>query len=335
MAKFKVGIAGFDHVHVTRYLPMLKNHPDVEITAIAARGANSKLAKKESQKCNAQFYTNYQDFFEKSSLDAAYVATDPVTHLEIVKMAARAGVHLLLDKPIATNMEDAQEIIKISGESQIRIMVPFNPRFQYPVLKAREKIESGQLGDLVHIYSVKVGKNPLIIPNFDSSWFADPQRAGFGGFADIGIHAVDGIRWLVNSPVRSVFARISSKFWNLKVDDFGVMTMDFENGTTAVLVSGWANPENYPKWLDVRFEILGTRSAVKIEKPYHDYRVYGESGLKLKDWLREDIDRIVDEFILSLREKRKPILDAENATENLRVILAAYESSQIGKRINI
>jgi len=78
-----------------------------------------------------------------------------------------------------------------------------------------------------------------------------------------------------------------------------------------------------------------TRSAVKIEKPYHDYRVYGESGLKLKDWLREDIDRIVDEFILSLREKRKPILDAENATENLRVILAAYESSQIGKRINI
>lgn len=336
MDTINIGIAGFDHVHLTKYIPAFAEHKKVNIVAIAYDGGpNMELGRETAQKFGCRFYTDYDKFFGKEKLDAIYIATDPISHLEIVKMTATKGIHILCDKPIATNMEDADRIIEVVNKTGINFMVPFNPRFQIPLQKAKEKMESGEIGDLIHIYAVKIGKNPLTIPNFDTGWFADPKRAGFGGFGDIGIHAIDALRWLTESGVKKVFARIDSKIHNLKVDDFGVMMVEFENKTTATLVSGWANPAGYPTWLDVRFEILGSDGVLKIEKPYHDFQVYDENAGSRKDWWRDDINMLVNEFVQSIIKKRKPVLDGENARENLKVLLAAYESSKQKREISM
>ncbi|GAG59494.1 unnamed protein product, partial [marine sediment metagenome] len=128
-------------------------------------------------------------------------------------------------------------------------------------MKAKKDIEENKIGDLIYIYTIsEYGKNPSLIKGFDTNWLFNPQKSGGGGFADTAPHGIDSLRWLINSEVKAVYADIGNKiFPNLDVDDIGTVIIEFKNGVIGVLGAGWANPESYPTWLDIRYEMLGTK----------------------------------------------------------------------------
>ncbi len=332
-----IGIIGYAHVHVLRYVPAFLNCRDTRITKIAVvEDANKELAKKDTETIGCEFYEDLEveSFFD--DLDGIYVGTEPSLHKEVVKRAAEKGVHVLCDKPIALNLNDADEIIRYASWNNIKLMVPFNPRFQLPFIRAKEMIDGGELGDLEYIYAVKYGKSPKYIESMDTSWFIDPERARFGGFGDIGIHAIDALRWLFGSEVKSVYADIGRKIdKTIAIDDLGSLIMTFEDGMIASLSSGWANPRGYPKGLDVRFEILGTKGVILIEKPYHDFIITDERRREEQDWWRVDIQSAVNEFANSIIEDREPLIKGEDARAALEVIIAAYKSAEQGEEVRL
>ena len=124
-------------------------------------------------------------------------------------------------------------------------MVPFNPRLQLPLMKVKTALESGEAGELVSVFAIKYGKLPTkILGPADYSWLMDSERAGGGGFLDIGIHAVDALCWLAGSEARRIYAHVGTALYEgLPVDDIGTMTVEFENGVVGALSAGWANPD--------------------------------------------------------------------------------------------
>ncbi len=251
--------------------------------------------------------------------------------------AAARGKHVLCDKPIALTLKEADEIIRIAQETRIKLMVPFNPRFQLPVIKMKETLDSGQAGDLVSIFAIKYGKLPSKIPDpADYSWLMDPKQAGGGGFLDIGIHAVDAMRWLAGSEAKRVYAHVSTVInEGLPLDDHGIMTVEFENGVIGALSAGWANPDGYPAWLDVRFEVLTTKTAFLIDSPYHDYSCYDSIRTTKQSWWRRDVQALVDEFVNAIAQDRVPAISDVDARQALAIILAAYQSSIKGEAITL
>lgn len=331
----RFAIVGYDHAHLPRYAPTIARHPKVRLSALVAPGANRSLAKHDSERFGARYLERLDALWQGEKIDAVYIGTPPNQHLSVIREIAPRGIHILCDKPLATTLEDADAILALTQRHKAKLMVPFNPRYQTPVMKLKGLLEAGGLGTLKHIHATKYGKLPRWIPGLDTSWFFDKVQAGFGGFGDIGIHAIDALRWLAASEARQVYARVNRMIHDIAVDDIGTALIEFENGVIASLQSGWVNPKGNPTWLSVSFEVLGTGGSVLIDKPYHDFEVADESRTEQLPWWRADIPMLVDEFISAVEQDRQPAINGADARAALEITMAAYRSAQTRQPVSL
>lgn len=332
-----IGILGYTHLHAPRYAEGIANHYGARLFGIADAGINAGAARDAARNHGTRFFDSYEDLLDIDVLDAVYLGNEPVYHREVVELATKRGVHILCDKPIATTLEDADAIVEIARVAGVKLMVSFFPRFQLPLMKVKEALDSGDAGELVAIYAVKYGRLPTKAAGPQSAdWFLDPELSGGGGFLDIGIHALDALRWLAGSEARQVHAHVGTMIHDeFDVEDFGVATIEFDNGVVGALSAGWANPDGYPTWLDVKFEILTTKQVFLIDKPHHDFVLYTQEGSERQAWLRRDIDEQLSAFIDALVNDREPPITGQDGRAVLQMALAAYESSQTGDTIRL
>lgn len=330
-----VGIISYAHPHALRYGTTFASNPKARLYAISGDGANRDVAKSEAEKLKAKFYQNYEALLKDNKVDAVYIAIETYRHKEVAIRAAEEGKHILLEKPIALTLEDADEIIKAAKKAGVKLMVPFNPRFTTPLRKAKEMIEAGEIGDLEYIYSIsEYVKPPIFLEGLDMSWFLDVKKAGGGGFMDTAPHGIDSLLWLTNSEPKSVYADIGSKIYGFPVDDIGTAVLRFKNGVVAVLNAGWGNPKGYSYGLEIKYYILGKEGFLDVRTAYPDFTVYQDRAEKIY-WERADVNGIVNSFLESIIEDKEPPITGEIAKKNLRIILAAYESSKTGKVIKL
>ncbi len=330
----EVGIAviSYAHLHAPRYTAAIHHHPQARLAAIVGFGANADVARAEAERYRVPYCPTLEDLERIPGVDAVYLATEPVDHRALVAWAAERGWHVLCDKPIATNLADAQAIVRTAREAGIRLMVPFNPRYQLPVQRIKQEIDNGTAGEVLAITAIKYGKLPTWAQGPQrADWFLDPRRSGGGGFLDIGIHALDALRWLSNAEPARIYARTGTYVHpNLPADDLGSVIIEFENGVVGTLVAGWVNPRAFPSWLDVGFEVLTSRRAYHVYSPYHHLSVYTQERVERRAWWRRDVPGLVDEFVKAILEKREPAITGEDGLLALAMALAAYESSQRG-----
>jgi UDP-N-acetylglucosamine 3-dehydrogenase len=328
-SKLRVGIVGFDHPHVLRFAPMLAAHPDVRLVWIAAEGPNRRAAETMAASLGVRYVAQPQ-----GGIDAVYVATRPGEHRDVVGRLAPDGVHLLVDKPIALTMEDGRAIVDIARGAGVHLMVPFNPRGQLGPRAVKERIERGELGDIRLVHVVKVGKVPLGIQGIDASWLVDAEHGRFGGFGDIGMHALDALRWLIGREPISVYARIHDGVHpELPVDSIGTATMTWPGGAISTLTAGWANPDGYPFFLDARFEVVGSKGAARVDHPYQEVRVADGTRSERIAVARSDAVWNLDAFIRSARLDVPPPISGEDGLRALELLLACYRSSELGAQV--
>lgn len=337
MTRLKMGIAGFDHPHVLRYAPALARHPLVRLEWIADAGPNRHRAKRIAASLGCRFVgADVATGRLPGGVDAVYLANRPGQHLAAVRNLAGAGCHLLCDKPIAWTLEEADEICRVAREAGVHLMVPFNPRFQPGPRHLKERIAGGDLGDLRMVHVVKTGKLPTSLRALHLGWFVDPKEVAFGGFGDIGIHAIDALRWWFGrDPVR-VWARIQKgPHPELAVDSLGHAVYEWADGAVATLTAGWSNPAGFPSFLDARFEVVGTRGAARIENPYVNLRISDGRGSEVAAVARPDIDGVVDAFVGSVLADRVPPLTGEDGRAALALTLAAYRAARERQPVEI
>lgn len=175
------------------------------------------------------------------------------------------------------------------------LQTAFPVRFNTPVVKAKQVIESGQLGNIVAIKGTNRGTNP-------GNWFVDPEKSGGGAVIDHTVHVVDIIRWYTGAEVKEVYAEVGNLISDYDIDDCGLLTMEFDNNMFATLDCSWSRNESFPTWGDLTLEVVGTRGTLKVDAFGQKTNVYNKDGAKWDFW-GDDMDKaLVEDFISSVRD---------------------------------
>ncbi len=314
----KIGLLGIAHMHGYSYTKQLKSIDEVEVIGIYDHDDNKKL--------NASKKLDIIPFNEPATLinecDAVVVTSENSLHRKYTEMAARKGKHVLCEKPIATNEEDAISMLKCCEENKVILQMAFPVRYVPAVKKAKMVIDSGTLGEIVAVSSTNHGRMP-------GGWFVEPEKSGGGSVIDHTVHVVDAVRWMLGVEVTEVTCQMDRFIYDIKTEDCGVLFMKLSNGSFMTLDSSWSRPKSHPYWGDVTIRIVGTKGTIYIDAFNASLKVYSnEDGIKWENYGDNFDYYLVKDFVETIKNKNQPFTNGNDGLQSLRVALAAYESSK-------
>ncbi|MBO0743988.1 MAG: Gfo/Idh/MocA family oxidoreductase [Candidatus Dormibacteraeota bacterium] len=194
-----VGVIGCGGIARLAHLPNLKRNPRARLVAVA--DINEESARRAAEEFGAEVaYTDYHDLLANPDVEAVTVTTWPSAHAEAVIAAAKAGKHILCEKPIAPTLQEADAMVDAAEKAGVKFTMGYQSRFgaQLPLLK--EILDEGLLGRPMGMTQIGVGPSRHRVP-----WFLQHRYAGGGVLMDWGIYTAHTILWLMG-PVESVYA---------------------------------------------------------------------------------------------------------------------------------
>jgi UDP-N-acetyl-2-amino-2-deoxyglucuronate dehydrogenase len=343
----KIGIIGLGLVGAI-HLRAYRNLPELEIVAIAEPDP-VRLGTADAPAGTAR-YADYRQLLANERIDIACVCTPASTHAEIVIACASRGTHVLCEKPIAVSLADADEMIAACKAAGVQLAYGASYRFLPALVRAREIILAGEIGDILLMREELVGgagpdsHEPLGFIHYPEG---GPGGSGLG-LVDHGIHLIDAFRWLAASQAVRVFGR-----GNISGDTPGTefLHVEFASGAVGQLLyndtthgtelptdgiftegEGWdlSGPVAAGHWLarPGMIHVHGTKGALRIF--HYANHLFQMNGDKI---LRHRIDEPpapghfevqMKSFIERLRSSEPPAVTAEEGREALRILLEAY-----------
>ena len=277
-----------------------------------------------------KIYSDYNDLAEDSDVDAVYVATPNVHHASITVAMLKGHKHVLCEKPMATTVEEAQKMVEASEKSDRILQIGFQNRFSEDAEFVSGLIKTGLLGRIYKSksYAIHVNWGP-------DGWFTKRELAGGGALMDMGVHAIDMTRFLLGEPkAERVYSKIETRFRDYDVDDVGIILIEFDNGCTSIVESGWWN--TYSDGPEAATQLFGQKGYVRIYPTEVNIELGGKWGtykpvLERSDPYDKEIRHFID-CILTGEPTRAP---GEVGLEAQKIIEAAYQSSEIGRAVRI
>ena len=321
----KIGILSCEHMHSHGYADALKNIEGVELVGIAEK--DEAAGKAFAQKYDIPYYGDYAAFLAQD-MDAVIITSANVRHAELTELAAKAGKHVLLEKPIATTIEDAQRIIDVCKENHVKLMISFPVRYEPSIVRAKQVIDSGKIGDIVAIAGTNHGKMP-------GGWFINKALSGGGAVMDHTVHVADVMHWIMKSDIKDVYCKMGTKIYDIPVEDCGLLSMEFDNGVYATLDASWDRPEAYPVWGDVTMEIVGTKGCINVDTWKQHGNLYSNTMKysAFAGWGDDSNLLMIKDFIKCVREDLPSPITGEDGLFALKVALMAYKSVETGEKV--
>lgn len=270
MALVGGGGAGFiGKVHATA--ATLDRQADLVAGALSSNPDRAKSSATEFGIAANRAYTSYQELLEKESslpadqrVDFVSVATPNHTHCEIAVAAMKAGFHVVCDKPMTTNLEDADRMVDAAAQTG-RVFALTHNYSGYPMMRqAREMIAAGELGDLIAVRTTYVqgwmhGMDPAATPA-RGAWKSDPNMNGrAGSLGDVGTHAFHLASFVSGQTPDSLLCRMKSYSPHHELDDYGHAMLKYQSGTTGMVT--WSQV-THGRLNDLSIEIDGTKAAL-------------------------------------------------------------------------
>ncbi|MCX7919945.1 MAG: Gfo/Idh/MocA family oxidoreductase [bacterium] len=325
--KVKVGIIGCGAIVQRVQLPKFKACKEAEVVAVA--DSNEKVAKQVAAEFGVpHYYTDWKELIARGDIDAVSIATPNYLHAPMTIAAANAKKHVLVEKPITVSMRDAHAMISAAKKNNVYLMVEQVHRFRPHHEVAKELIESGIIGKITSIrgYFGHMG------PEFWSptgKWFFSKTEAVGGAMADLGIHAIDTIRYILGKEVKQVAAFIGTLEKKIEIEDNGVCILQFTDETFGTLAASWTYKPG-----SMQYTFYGTKgtmwvgAGLKYDKPIV-IETIAPSGILLPDIPAESkFGNPYQYFVNCILKQEEPFVNGEEGAKSLEVILAAYKSSR-------
>ena len=350
-----IGIIGCGGIANWKHMPSLSKLEDCKMVAFCdiIEERAEKAAKKFGDE-NAAVYTDYRELLKDASIDVVHVCTPNRSHSFITVDALRAGKHVMCEKPMAINSEEAKKMLDAANETGKLLTIGYQNRFRPDSLYLKDEADSGTFGDIYYAKATAIRRRAV------PTWgvFLDENEQGGGPLIDIGTHALDLTLWVMNNYkpkycVGSVYHKLSDQkeqgnaypSWDpekFTVEDsaFGFVVM--ENGATVMIESAWAL-----NTLDVReavTSVCGTKAGADMAdglringirkgrqyvlKP--DLKAGGADyhGIKKGEMQADTEARL---WIDAVKNGKKPVTTPEQAYCITRILEGIYESSKTGK----
>jgi predicted dehydrogenase len=283
-------------------------------------------------------YASVTDLLEDGDVDALVICTPNYLHAPQSIAALEAGVHVLVEKPMAMNAGEAEAMLAASRASGALLMVAHCWRFSPEVGWLREQVSEGRLGKIIRTkgYCTHVNGGP-------SGWFTQKKLAGGGATADMAIHALDTARFLLGDPQPvSVYARIGTFYNDFSVDDTSVIIANWDQGTTSYVEAGWWQPHSDEP--QAATQVYGTTGFGRVFPTYLEITNADKSAVERIDSglppadeppQRERFNIQMAHFVECIREGRQPSPDGADGWLNMRVVEAAYTSAETGQVVTL
>lgn len=322
----QIAILSFAHMHAWGYAEQVRQVPGARLAAIW--DDNAERGQKAAQ-ANGCLFEPDLDKLLAMDIQAIIVTAENARHKDLVLKAAAARKHILCEKPIATTVADAEAMIAACRKAGVQLMTAFPERYSPPVIRAKQAIEAGRIGEVLAIRGTNRGKMP-------GGWFTDKAMAGGGAVMDHTVHVVDLIRWFLNKEIVSVYAEVGTRFHEIPIDDCGILTMELEGGVFATLDPSWSRPPVYPAWGDVTLEIVGTEGTISVDAFDQNLVLYNNEA-KAPSWENYSSAMgggLVADFIRCCTENRPVPIKGEDGLRAMEVALLAYASAAKGEPVH-
>jgi predicted dehydrogenase len=267
---------------------------DMHVRAVQSTGlaevvgvANHRVERAETFALHhgiARATADWETLVTDPGIDAVIVATPNALHAPQALTAIEAGKAVLVDKPMATTVAEGEAMVAAAEAAGVELLVGHMWRYRDEVRALRDRVAAGDLGRIVrtHGYGVHAGWGP-------SGWFTDPALAGGGALIDMGIHAIDTVRYLLGDPLPArVRASIGTSFGDYEVDDDGLVLIDWSDGARSAVESGWWAPRL--GGLEADTELYGLRGYARIwpgsPPPGYEHCTLPMYAAQMDDFLR-------------------------------------------------
>jgi predicted dehydrogenase len=331
----KIGFAGAGYI-INIHAQAAQAQKDVELFAVVEKFSDKAAALAQKFGIRNQYET-VERMLKAEKVDALVIGTPNFLHAPQAIAALKAGVHVMVEKPMAMNARQAEKMMEASAKSGAKLMVAHCWRFDDDVLWLKK--ESKKLGRIIRTkgYGVHSHWGP-------AGWFTQKQLAGGGALADMGIHALDTARFLLGDPKPvSVYAKLGTFYKKFDVDDTGVILIEWKNGTTSYIESGWWQP--HTDGPEAATQLYGTKGfgqlfPTQLEIPNVEEQKVElvESGFvfpRQEHCPQSMYDAQVAYFLNCIRKNKNPVPGAAEGLINMKIVDAAYKSARTGKAVHI
>ena len=337
----KVGIIGSQFIS-TIHAESLQRCQAAETIAVASPtpGNAQKFA---AQHGIPNHFADYADLLAMDEIDMVVIGIPNDLHCEVVVAAARAGKHVVIEKPLCLNLAEADEMIDAARQASIKLMYAEELCFTPKYVRLKQLLDSGALGTPTLIKQSEKHDGPHA-PHF---W--DVTRSGGGVAMDMGCHAIEFFRWMLDRPaVKSVYAQMNTHVHQDKTigDDNAVIILEFDTGVVAIAEESWTKLGG----MDDRAEVHGSKGVAYADllhgnsiqtysRDGYDYAV--EKAGDTKGWTftiydeayNYGFDQEMAHFVDCVQNDRPPLVTAEDGRTVLEIIFAAYESARTGSKV--
>lgn len=282
-------------------------------------------------------YNDYKKMVEEMQPELASIATESGLHAEIALYCIEKGVNLIIEKPMAMSIEDANKIIDLAEEKNVKVSACHQNRFNVAIQKLRKAVESGRFGKLSH-GSIHVRWNRNAGYYEQAPWRGTWEQDG-GALMNQCIHGIDLLRWMMGDEIEEIYGATRQQFHDyLEAEDVGMAVIKFKNGAIGT-IEGTTNV--FPKNLEETLYIFGENGTVKIggtstnNIDVWDFAVETEEDQENKG-LEEETSNVYGNGHTSLfadvmdaiENDRKPYVDAVAGRNALEVVLSIYKSQK-------
>jgi predicted dehydrogenase len=326
------GIVGVEHAAA------YAAEPGCEVVAFVGRDRDR--TDRVAARFGARPYLDIGTMLEAERVDAVSVCTPTGLHRPFVEAAARAGAHVLLEKPMATSVADCDAIAAACASAGVVLMLGFTHRFHPELIEARRLIAEGAIGSPMLAQDVFTFGEHAPWPD----WYYDRELSGGGELMHDAVHMVDRLAWLLGSEIVEVYGRTTTYARGIGgVEDGGVAVLAFESGAIGSI---FVNEATYPLRPDapsvpmpgrMELEIHGARGTIRY-RTWHEL-VVDRAGMPTTTVARsgpgEEMQAEVREFLAAVREGRDPIVGAAEGRRAILVVHAIYESERRGRPVRV
>jgi predicted dehydrogenase len=333
----RIGLAGAGWISRT-YAAALARVPDARLAAVWSRSA--ERAQRFAAECGCAVATDrVEQLF--AHVDVVCVNSPNFLHAEHAIAAARAGKHVIVEKPLAVSMEEGRAIVRACADAGVGLAyaeeLPFAPKFE----RVRELLASGALGGPLYVTQREAHAGPY------SPWFFTREEAGGGVLMDMACHGIECVRWVLGKPpVRSVAARLARLRHAERgpLEDHAVLHLEFDGGVGALVEASWALEGG----MQSRLEVWGARGYVEADLLQHTgVRAFAKDGgvpfaasagwcTPPADWLWENgYPQELAHFLECFRSGAAPSESGDDGIAVLEILCAAYASARAGRAIEL
>jgi predicted dehydrogenase len=303
---------------------------------VAVCDLNESAARALAEEYKAESFTsNYAELIQRKDVDALSLCVPHDLHCDMAIAAARAGKHILVEKPLAITMKEADQVIAVARENRVKLMTGHNMRYMGQHAKAKELVDQGVIGKpFMMVASVHV----LGLPD---GFRLSLKRQGGGALIDSGVHRFDLIRWIMGD-VKRLYGK-KGRFFNMEMEgkDTAVVLMEFESGAVGTFTCCWSakapKNEEYLQIYGPKGSIITTYNGqsleMRSETPPPGWQELSSFVFPIDQ--AGSIKLELADFADAILQDRQPPITGEDGRKSLELTLATYLSSDSGKPVDL